>query len=160
MGLAASWHLESSQTSDQTPVSCIDRWILYHWAARETLIVSGNPVLCFNNTDQRPALCKHTEGQEYGAAFLTSLSQLLYQSTYWISILYVLSECFDRSPDPQIAKVAGYTEFLNFSWAPFTSWGWTTHSYENPPQRISAFWTQRWIIKLPWENMSKSGLDR
>ena len=34
-GLLVLRHVESSQTSDWTDVSCIGRWILYHWATRE-----------------------------------------------------------------------------------------------------------------------------
>ena len=35
MGLAAPWHVESSQTRDRTCVPCIGRWILYHWTTKE-----------------------------------------------------------------------------------------------------------------------------
>ena len=35
MGLAAPLHVGSSQTQDWTHVSCIGRWIPYHWATRE-----------------------------------------------------------------------------------------------------------------------------
>ena len=35
MGLVALRHVGSSQIRDQTPVSCIGRQILYHWATRE-----------------------------------------------------------------------------------------------------------------------------
>ena len=35
MSFAASQHIESSQTRSPTPVPCIGRWILYHWAIRE-----------------------------------------------------------------------------------------------------------------------------
>ena len=34
-GLIALEHVETSQTRDQTQVSCIGRQILYHWATRE-----------------------------------------------------------------------------------------------------------------------------
>ena len=34
-GLVALWHVGSSQIRDQTHVSCIGRWILYHGATRE-----------------------------------------------------------------------------------------------------------------------------
>ena len=34
-GLAAPWRVGSSQTRDQTCVSCIGRWILQHWTTRE-----------------------------------------------------------------------------------------------------------------------------
>ena len=34
-GLLASRHVGSFRTRDRTHVSCISRWILYHWAARE-----------------------------------------------------------------------------------------------------------------------------
>ena len=34
-GLAALWHVGSSQTRDQTCVLCIGRQILNHWIARE-----------------------------------------------------------------------------------------------------------------------------
>ena len=37
-GLAALWHVGSSQTRDQTHVPCIDRQILNHWPTREVLI--------------------------------------------------------------------------------------------------------------------------
>ena len=33
--LDASWHMEYSMTRDKTGVSCIGRWISYHWATRE-----------------------------------------------------------------------------------------------------------------------------
>ena len=36
-GLVAPWHVGSSQIRDQTCISCIGRWILYHRAAREAL---------------------------------------------------------------------------------------------------------------------------
>ena len=36
-GLVAPWHVGSSWIRDQTLVSCIGRWILYHWATREAL---------------------------------------------------------------------------------------------------------------------------
>ena len=39
MGLAAPWHVASPWTSDGTRISCIDRWILYHWTTREALIL-------------------------------------------------------------------------------------------------------------------------
>ena len=35
--LAAPWHMGFSQIRDQTHVSCIGRWILYHWATRQAL---------------------------------------------------------------------------------------------------------------------------
>ena len=37
MGLVVPWHVGSSWTRDWIRVSCIDRWILYHWATREAL---------------------------------------------------------------------------------------------------------------------------
>ena len=37
MGLVAPQHVVSAQTRDWTCVSCIARWILYHWAIREEL---------------------------------------------------------------------------------------------------------------------------
>ena len=37
VGLGALWHVGSSQIRDRTCVSCISRWILYHWATREAL---------------------------------------------------------------------------------------------------------------------------
>ena len=36
-GLAAPGHMESSQTRDGSPVPCIGRCILNHWATQETL---------------------------------------------------------------------------------------------------------------------------
>ena len=36
-GLVAPWHVESSQTRDQTCVCCTDRQILIHCATREVL---------------------------------------------------------------------------------------------------------------------------
>ena len=38
MGLVAPWHVESSQTSDQTCVPCIGRRVLNHWTIRKVLI--------------------------------------------------------------------------------------------------------------------------
>ena len=38
-GLAASWHMESSQTRDQTHAPCIGRQILTHYATREILCI-------------------------------------------------------------------------------------------------------------------------
>ena len=35
MGLVSPWHVGSSQTSNQTHVSCIGRRILIHWTTRE-----------------------------------------------------------------------------------------------------------------------------
>ena len=35
MSLVAPWHVKSSWTRDQTPVSCIGRQILNHWTTRE-----------------------------------------------------------------------------------------------------------------------------
>ena len=35
MGLVTLWHVGSSQTRDQTRVSCTGRWILDHWAIRK-----------------------------------------------------------------------------------------------------------------------------
>ena len=37
MRLATLWRVGSSQTTDPTCVSCIGKWILYHWAIREAL---------------------------------------------------------------------------------------------------------------------------
>ena len=37
MGLVAPQHVGSSRIRDQTHVSCIGRWIHYHWATREAL---------------------------------------------------------------------------------------------------------------------------
>ena len=39
MGLAAPRHVGSSQSRDQNRVSCIGRWILYHWATREAQVL-------------------------------------------------------------------------------------------------------------------------
>ena len=39
MGLVALQHVESSWSRDPIHVSCIGRWILYHWATREALKV-------------------------------------------------------------------------------------------------------------------------
>ena len=36
-GSVALWHAGSSQTRDRIRVSCVGRWILYHWATREAL---------------------------------------------------------------------------------------------------------------------------
>ena len=38
MSLVALWHVGSSQLRDQTCVSCIDKWILYHCTIREAPI--------------------------------------------------------------------------------------------------------------------------
>ena len=35
LGLAALRHVGYSHTRNQTPVPCIGRWILHHWATRE-----------------------------------------------------------------------------------------------------------------------------
>ena len=39
MGLVAPRHVESSQTTDRTPVPYIGRWILNHWTTREVQIL-------------------------------------------------------------------------------------------------------------------------
>ena len=36
-GLVALWHMASFWTRNQTCISCIGRWILYHWTTREAL---------------------------------------------------------------------------------------------------------------------------
>ena len=36
--VAVSFSRGSSWPRDQTPVSCVSRWILYHWATREALV--------------------------------------------------------------------------------------------------------------------------
>ena len=36
-GLAATWHVGSSQTRDRTHVPCIGRWMLNRWSTREAL---------------------------------------------------------------------------------------------------------------------------
>ena len=38
-GLVAPRHVESSQIRNRSHVSCIGRWILYHWATREAPIL-------------------------------------------------------------------------------------------------------------------------
>ena len=38
--LVAPQHMGSSQIRDRTHVSCIGRWILYHWATREAPVLS------------------------------------------------------------------------------------------------------------------------
>ena len=40
--LVALWHVRSSWARDWTRVSCVGRWVLYHWAAREALCVFFN----------------------------------------------------------------------------------------------------------------------
>ena len=35
MGLVSWWHVESSQTRDQTHDLCFGRWILNHWTTRK-----------------------------------------------------------------------------------------------------------------------------
>ena len=42
MGLAAPWHVWSSQTRDQTRVPCIGRWILNHRTTREVLACASS----------------------------------------------------------------------------------------------------------------------
>ena len=37
--VAISFSRESSQARDQTHVSCISRWVLYHWATREAPVL-------------------------------------------------------------------------------------------------------------------------
>ena len=39
MGLVAPWHVESSQTRDQTHVSCIGKQIPNHWTTRKILFL-------------------------------------------------------------------------------------------------------------------------
>ena len=39
MGLGAPWHMGPSQIRHQTHASCIGKWILYHWAPREALVI-------------------------------------------------------------------------------------------------------------------------
>ena len=39
-GLVASWHVGSCWTRDPTRVSCIGRWILYHWVTSKAQHVS------------------------------------------------------------------------------------------------------------------------
>ena len=41
-GLGAPWHVESSQTRDQTCVLCISKQIPIHWATREVSVVFLN----------------------------------------------------------------------------------------------------------------------
>ena len=38
-GSAALWHVGSSQTRGRIHVSCVGRWVLYHWATREALSI-------------------------------------------------------------------------------------------------------------------------
>ena len=49
-GLDAPWDTGSSWTKDQTPISCISRWILHHWAMREILQLYSNFCLCHSCT--------------------------------------------------------------------------------------------------------------
>lgn len=49
-GLAVLWHAESFQTRDQTCVSCVGRWILYHWAIREALSLSSDALSSHQET--------------------------------------------------------------------------------------------------------------
>ena len=45
-GLVALQHVGSSWTRDWTSVSCVGRWILYHWATREAPVWCFDLVLC------------------------------------------------------------------------------------------------------------------
>ena len=49
-GLVVPQHVGSSWTRDRAHVSCIGRWILYHWAAREALLPIFNCLFLGNFT--------------------------------------------------------------------------------------------------------------
>ena len=67
---------ESSQCRDQIQISCIDRWILYHWATRE--VQSGLGFI--------------TNTQMHLFARLTSVSNLFWSS--WCYSPLLLGYCF------------------------------------------------------------------
>ena len=66
-GLSAPHHLGSSQTRDQPCISCIDRWILIHWAIR------GGPNHNFLTITVRYVDCKITYFLSIGSFRLSLL---------------------------------------------------------------------------------------
>ena len=51
-GVAIPFSRGSSQPRDQTPISCISRWVLYHWATREV------PNQLYDNKNERKKLAR------------------------------------------------------------------------------------------------------
>ena len=87
MGLDALRHAGSSQTRDQTPVSCVGRWVLNHWTTREVLdeecfpCLNPSPVTCYLQVQTRVHI--HLLG-------------LLYQNTEWLKQQIIIFSLFWR----------------------------------------------------------------
>ena len=64
-GLVVPQHVGSSQTRDQTHVSCIGRQILYHWATREAL--HGQPYITSHSQGNGPAITFAIECNNQGS---------------------------------------------------------------------------------------------
>ena len=85
MGLDALRHEGSSQTRDQTPLSCIGRWVLNHWTTREVLdeecfpCLNTSPVTCYLQVQTRVHI--HLLG-------------LLYQNTEWLKQQIIIFSLF------------------------------------------------------------------
>ena len=61
--LVASWHVGSSQTRDQTHVSCFGRRILSHWATREAPLHSFVTNLFSSTEGRKKYICLKRDGQ-------------------------------------------------------------------------------------------------
>ena len=55
--VAVSFSRGSSQLRDQTRVSCIGRWILYHWAIRETYFIHSSVYMSTQISQFIPCTC-------------------------------------------------------------------------------------------------------
>ena len=89
LGLAASWHVSSSQTREQTCVPCLGRGILNHWTTREV-----QPLLLSHQVWEREKhLWPDLQGIRGKRGGSHSVSRVLILVWEWVSVVSSVQFC-------------------------------------------------------------------
>ena len=89
LGLAASWHVSSSQTRERTCVPCLGRGILNHWTTREI-----QPLLLSHQVWEREKhLWPDLQGIRGKRGGSLSVSRVLILVREWVSVVSSVQFC-------------------------------------------------------------------
>ena len=121
MGLVASWHVGSSRTRDQTHVSYIGRWILYHRATRKSHVVV---FFFFNKWMKLWASCwlwARSCAIQYVSMFVTTI----FYMGKWVGVcMYKWNECILDVSEFVIMCVFLSTQLWQYELSTATSCVW------------------------------------
>ena len=109
--VAISFSRGSSWPRDQTCVSCIGRWILYHWAIREALLTS----YCFSVAKLHPILFDPMDRCMPGSLVLHYFLGFAQIHVHWVSDAY-LTTSSSATPSPfafSLSQHQGLLQWVN-----------------------------------------------